>query len=183
MLTRAFRCQVRLDLSDIDRQVYARKQIVLAQEPEEPDEHVLLRFLAFVFFYDDNLVDCGGFSLHAEPDLAITDLTGQQTAWIEVGAPARVERLVRALGRMKGGRTIVVVASSEEGTRLLRELGSHRARNLDRLELLSVTPPLLQRLEELGKRSMNWSATLHEGELFLDCDGEVLVGALTAVAR
>ena len=45
-----FRCQIRLSLSDLDRQVYAQRTVAMAQFPDEPDQHVLLRFLAWVWF-------------------------------------------------------------------------------------------------------------------------------------
>jgi uncharacterized protein YaeQ len=178
MISRAFRCQVRLQLSDVDRGVYVQRQISLAQQPDEPDEHVLLRFLAFVFFYDEGLEDADGWNLIAEPDLVCRDLTGEVVAWIEVGAPASTKRLVRALGRYKDGRVIALFGVEDEARALHKDLLSQRARNLERLELLVVSTELITRLEAIGSRSMAWSATISDGQLFLDCDGEILEGAV-----
>ena len=178
MLSRAFRCQVRLQLADVDRGIYINRQISLAQQPDEPDEHVLLRFLCFVFFYDEGIADGDGWSLIAEPDILIRDLTGELTTWIEVGAPAQIKRLVRALGRNKDGRTIALFGNRSEALALRKELRSHRARNQDKLELILVSDELLQGLERVGSRSMAWSATISDGALFLDCDGEILEGSI-----
>ncbi len=182
MLSRAFRCQVRLQLADVDRGVYVSRQIALAQQPDEPDEHVLLRFLCFVFFYDEGIADGDGWSLLAEPDILIRDLTGELTTWIEVGAPSQIKRLVRALGRNKSGRTIAIFGDRDEALALRKELRSHRARNIEQLELILVSPELLQGLERVGSRSMAWSATISDGALFLDCDGEILEGGIERIA-
>lgn len=181
MLSRAFRCQVRLQLADVDRGVYVSRQIALAQQPDEPDEHVLLRFLCFVFFYDEGIADGDGWSLLGEPDILIRDLTGELTTWIEVGAPAQTKRLVRALGRNKDGRTIAIFGDRAEALALRKELRSHRARNLEQLELLLVSEDLLQGLERVGTRSMAWSATISDGALFLDCDGVILEGGIERI--
>ena len=176
MLSRAFRCQVRLSLSDVDRGVYVQKQVSLAQQPDEPDEHILLRFLSYVFFYDEGLEDADGWNLVAEPDLIARDLTGDVTLWIEVGAPQQIKRLVRALGRHKDARIIALFADATEAAELRRELISQRARNLDQLQLLVITPTLLERLEAIGSRSMEWDATITDGILYLSCDGETMQG-------
>jgi uncharacterized protein YaeQ len=183
MIGRAFRCQVRLQLADVDRGVYVQRQVSLAQQPDEPDEHILLRFLCFVFFYDEGLVDADGWVSVQEPDLLARDLGGELTLWIEVGPPAQIKRLVRALGRHKDARIIALFADLAEAERLLRELTGQRARNLDRLELRLVPPALMERLEAIGSRSMTWTATINEGALFLDCDGELLEGRLWTLAE
>lgn len=183
MLSRAFRCQVRLSLSDVDRGVYVQRQISLAQQPDEPDEHILLRFLCYVFFFEEGLEDADGWNLLAEPDLVARDLRGDIVLYIEVGAPAQVKRLVRALGRYKDARIIALFADLDEAAALERELIAQRARNLDRLELLVVTPAFMERLEAIGSRSMEWDATINDGLLYLACNGELIEGRLHTLAQ
>ena len=178
---RAFRCQIRLALNDIDRDVYAERVISLAQEPDEPDEHILLRFLAFVFFYDDRLQDAGGWTQLAEPDLRADDLTGLTTLIIECGAPQRMKRLVRAVGRNKDARVVALFADPEDVSDFVTDWRSARSRKPDRLEVYLVSAQLMRALEEIGSRSMEWTATLNEGLLYLDCDGQLLEGRLERV--
>ncbi|MCO4761944.1 MAG: YaeQ family protein [Myxococcales bacterium] len=175
---RAFRCQVRLSLSDIDRGVYAERVISIAQEPDEPDEHILLRFLSFVFFYDERLRDAGGWTQPAQPDLLADDLIGDVNLVIECGMPQRTKRLVKALGRHKGARIIVLLEQFDEWQTLKKELTSARARNVDRLEVYRVSQSLMNQLEAVGSRNMEWTATINEGVLYLDCDGEQMEGGL-----
>ena len=181
MNKRAFRCQVRLSLSDIDRSVYADRVISIAQEPDEPDEHILLRFLSFVFFYDERLRDAGGWTQNAEPDLLADDLIGDVSIIVECGMPQKMKRLVKALGRHKDARIIVLFADDQDVSMLRKELASARARNVDRLEVYQVSGSLMEGLEAVGSRSMEWSATINENVLYLDCDGQQLEGGLLAL--
>ncbi|HAN32727.1 MAG TPA: hypothetical protein DCQ06_14130 [Myxococcales bacterium] len=179
---RAFRCQVRLALNDIDREVYAERVISLAQEPDEPDEHILLRFLAFVFFYDERLADAGGWTHLAEPDLQADNLIGDTTLVIECGQPQRIKRLVRAVGRNKHARVIALFADEQELTDFQRDWQAARPRDPKRLEIYRVSSSLMRSLEEIGSRSMQWQATLNDGQLYLECDGQMLQGHLIDVA-
>ena len=180
MTTRAFRCQIRLSLSDIDRGVYGQRAVVLAQEPDEPDEHILLRFLAYVFFYNERLEDAHGWVDAACPDLEVRNLIGELEVWVECGAPP-IKRVVRALSRHKDARLVALFADAEEANEFRSDLRSQRARNAERLETWLVSAPLMERLETIGSRSMQWSATINEGLLYLDCDGEQLEGHLTRI--
>ena len=167
----AFRCQVRLQLSDLDRDVYGQRTIVMAQSPEEPDEHILLRFLAHVLFYDESLVDAHGFTDIHEPDLHALDLTGQLTLWVECGIPP-MKRLSRALGKWKDARFVVLVASQEEALTVRDQIVAQKPRNLERLEIHCVPQVFMAWLESVGSRSMAWNATISEHTLYLVCDGQ-----------
>ena len=177
MVSRAFRCQVRLSLSDLDHNIYVDKTIILAQQPDEPDEHILLRFLAWVFFFDDMLSDASGWTILAEPDLIARDLRGDVLVWIECGLPS-TKHLVRAMGRSKSARFIVLFGEEPEAEGFVSSLTSARARNQHNLEVYVVSRPLMERLEAIAGRSMKWSATISDGVVYLDCDGEVIEGAL-----
>ncbi len=177
MTSRAFRCQVRLGLNDIDRQVYGQRTVVLAQQPDEPDEHILLRFLAFVFFFHERMEDAHGWIDLTRPDLEVRDLIGELEVWVECGTPP-IKRVTRALGRHKDARFVALFADQEEAAQFRADVRSHRARNADRMEIYLVSSNLMERLEDIAGRSMQWSATINEGLLYLDSDGDLLEGHL-----
>jgi uncharacterized protein YaeQ len=165
-----FRCQVRLTISDLDRGVYGQRTIVVAQQPDEPDEHVLLRFLSHVLFFDERLQDGQGWVDAHEPDLIATDLTGQTTLWIECGTPP-MKRLIKALGHNKDARLVTIFADPAEAEKFRAEVVGHRPRQIERLELYLVPPEFMHWLESVGHRSMVWTATITEGTVYLDSDG------------
>lgn len=165
-----FRCQVRLTLSDLDRGVYGQRTIVVAQQPDEPDEHILLRFLSHVLFFDERLEDRQGVVNLHEPDLAVTDLTGDLTMWIECGTPP-IKRLIKALGHNKQARFVALFADRGEAERFRADVHAQKPRNLERLELWLVPADFLHWLEGVAGRSMVWTATVTEGTIYLDSDG------------
>ncbi len=165
-----FRCQVRLILSDLDREVYATKVLSTAQHPDEPDEHVLLRFLAWTLFFDERLRDTQGWIDAHEADLQADDLTGALSLWIECGPPP-IKRLTKALGRTKTARFIGLFADETEAATLRKEILGQRPRHLDQVEIYLIPREFMEWLESVGNRSMTWSATISEGTLYLDSDG------------
>jgi len=167
----AFRCQVRLQLSDLDRGVYGQRSIVMAQSPEEPDEHILLRFLSHVLFFDEALADAHGYTDPHEPDLHALDLTGQLTLWVECGMPP-MKRLTRALGKWKDARFVVLVAGRDEALAVRAQIVAQKPRNLERLEIHCIPQEFMVWLESVGSRSMEWNATISEHTLYLDSDGQ-----------
>lgn len=165
-----FRCQVRLVLSDLDREVYASKTLSTAQHPDEPDEHVLLRFLAWTLFFDERMRDTQGWIDLHEADLQADDLTGTLNLWVECGPPP-AKRLTKALGRTKTVRFIGLFGDEGEALALRKEILGQRPRHLDNIGIYLIPLEFLQWLETVGSRSMNWTATISEGTLYLDCDG------------
>ena len=169
----AFRCQVRLTLADLDRGLDVSRTVVTAQYPEEPDEHILLRFLAFVLFFDEQLHDAPGWIDTHEPDVRADDLTGQLSLWIECGMPP-MKRLVSALNRHKTARFVALFATADECDAFRKAVLSERPRNVENLEIWRMPRAFMHGLERVGNRSMTWTATLTDGTLYLDSDGEML---------
>ena len=165
-----FRCQMRLVLSDLDRQVYAQRTVATAQYPDEPDTHILLRFLAWTLFYQEAMRDGQGWLDQTQPDLWSFDLTGQLTLWVECGVPP-MKRLCKALGRSKTGRFIALCSGDEEVARFRKELKSERPRHQELVELYHVPAEFLAWLEPHAGRNMDWTATISDGTLYLDCNG------------
>jgi len=165
-----FRCQVRLTLADLDRHIHAQRTIATAQFADEPDVHILMRFLAWVVAYDDHLADGQGWIDLHQPDLWAFDLTGQLTLWVECGVPP-LKRLCKALGRTRTARFVCLCAGDREADHLRRALLGERPRHAELIEICAIPEPFLEWLEGKSSRNMNWAATISDGVLYLDCDG------------
>ena len=177
MTSRSFRCQVRLNVANLDDEVYGERTISLAQQPDEDDEHILLRFLMWVFFYDDRLEDGHGWTDRAAPDVICRDFSDNVTFWGEAAA-APTKRITRALSRHKQARLVVLFVDEEEATEFRRNMRAARPREPHRIEILLVDKRFMRQLESVAGRSMKWAATITEGTLYLDCDGHQLEGSL-----
>ena len=180
MTARAFRCQVRLNVADLDRGVYGDKTVVLAQQPDEDDEHILLRFLFWVFFFSEQLEDGQGWTDRSAPDVIGKDFSGGVTFWGEAAAPP-MKRLTRALSRHKDAEIAVLFVDEEEAEEFKRNLRAARPREPERVKVYLLDRTFMRRLESVAGRSMRWDATLTEGTLYLDCNGEQLQGQAALV--
>ena len=76
-----------LELSDVDRGVYAEATLTLARHPSETLERTLVRLLAFALCYEPDLEFGRGVSATDEPDLWSREGDGRVRRWIEVGQP------------------------------------------------------------------------------------------------
>ncbi len=173
MSSSAFRCQVRLTLADLDRGVDASRTLVTAQQPDEPDEHILLRFLAQVLFFEEQLRDSPGWIDIHEPDVRADDLTGQLQLWIECGAPP-MKRLEKALSRHKNARFVALFGHPEEAELFRQAVIGDKLRHVEQLEIWTLPTTFMAELERFGNRSMTWNATIADHTLYLECDGENL---------
>src|SRR5437667_5228734 len=93
-----------IDLADIDRGVYERLDLRVAQQPSETIEYMLMRVFAYCLEYKDGIALTEGVAAGDEPAVLIRDLTGRINAWIEVGMPDS-DRLHR--GHKLAGRAAV----------------------------------------------------------------------------
>ena len=93
-----------VQLADMDRGVYDDFSLRAARHPSETDAYMLTRVLAYGLEFAEGIAFGGGISQTDEPAVLVRDLTGQITAWIEIGAPD-AERL--HYGSRLAERTVV----------------------------------------------------------------------------
>lgn len=79
--------QFDVELSHVDRDTYETLSLRVACQPSETLEFLMTRVLAYCLEYREGLAFGKGFTEPGEPALAIRDLTGALTVWIDVGSP------------------------------------------------------------------------------------------------
>jgi uncharacterized protein YaeQ len=177
--------KVQLQISDLDRQLYATHALTLALHPSETHERLMVRLLAFALQvpHDDSRGDlrfARGLSDTEEPDLWQHDLTGQLLHWLEVGQPDE-RRLARACGR--AARVTVYAYGSTAAT-----WWAAAQRQLDRvinLAVWQIPPEQSKALASVAQRAMSWQLTVQDGHVWLHADGhdvEITPRALRSMA-
>jgi len=167
MAAKATIFKARLELADMDRQIYGDHELVLARHPSETDERMLIRLLAFALNApvnnDDGALEFGKDMWDAdEPGLWQKDLTGQVVHWIEVGQPDE-KRLVRVSSR--SGRVSVYSFSASATvwwTGIANKLT--RLRNLTVWQIPSAQSAALA---ALAQRSMQLNITVQDGAIWV----------------
>src|ERR1700710_3062747 len=91
-----------VDLADGDRGVYESLALRVARHPSESEEFLLTRLIAYLLEFTSGIEFSRGLSDPEEPAIAIRDLTGAVTSWIEVGTPdaARLHKAAKASRRV-----------------------------------------------------------------------------------
>jgi uncharacterized protein YaeQ len=158
-----------VELSDVDRNVYAQLELRPAQHPSETLPYMLTRVLAYCLSYEEGIAFTRGLAVADEPALWIKDLQGNLRAWIEVGAPSaeRLHKASKAVGR-------VVVFTHHGAEALQKALRGKKLHRADEIELYAIDAELLAALEPLIERSNSWTVVRNEGELYVTARGKTL---------
>jgi len=154
--------RAQLEISLVDRNVYASRTLSLARHPSETHERALVRALAYGLRFEEDLEFGRGVSAKDEPDLWSREGDGRPRQWVEVGQP-EAKRLVKAARQSERVSLFVFGEGSDRW----------RASQLDATELpanISVArigEDFIANLAGATDRQLRWSLTLSEGIVFL----------------
>lgn len=162
-----------IELSDVDRGVYATLALRAARHPSETPEYLLTRVLAYCLESTEGLEMSRGLAEPDEPALMVRDLTGALRAWIEVGAPdaARLHKASKAAPR-------VAVYTHKDPAQLVRQLASERIHKADALEIHAVDRQLLAELAARLERRMKLGVTVTDRTLYVTSGDATLTGTV-----
>ena len=165
---------VDVDLADADRSVYDSLALRVARHPSESDEYLIARVLAYCLEYTDGIeFSKGGLSEPDNPPIAVRDLTGTMTAWIDIGSPdaARLHKASKASPR-------VVVYTHKDAARLVQQLSGERIHKAESIEIRAIDRALLDALVARLDRRTAWELAVSAGHLYLTAGGVALDGAV-----
>ena len=154
--------RAQLELSLVDRNVYAHPTTSVARHPSETLERTLARVLAFALLYEEDLAFGRGVSATDEPDLWSREGDGRPRHWIEVGQPD-AERLVKA-ARQSQRATLFAFGPGLERWRATQLEGREPPANLS---VARIDAAFLDALAAVSDRQLRWSVTLAEGLVYL----------------
>ena len=166
-----------INLSDVDRGVYQPLSIKAAQHPSEADEYLVTRVLAYALEFTEGIAFSRGIAEPDDPTIAVRDLTGAITAWIDIGAPdaARLHKASKAAPR-------VVVYSHRDRRTILKAIEGQRIHRLDALEIYLIDRELIAGLAARLDRRMSIDLSVTDRHLFVTVGGETLDGPVERLA-
>jgi uncharacterized protein YaeQ len=167
-----------VDLSDTDRGVYETVALRVPQHPSESDEYLVARVLAYLLELTDGIEFSRGVSEPDEPTIAVRDLTGAVTTWIDVGSPdaARLHKASKAAPR-------VVVYTHKNPAQFVKGLAGERIHNAAGLELYALDRALVDALVARLERRVAFSLSITDRELYLSIGHDNLTGVVTRLDR
>ncbi|MFJ2551319.1 YaeQ family protein [Microbacterium sp. NPDC087591] len=155
-----------VQLADMDRGVYDDFSLRVARHPSETDAYMLTRILALGLEYTEGIVFGDGISSTEDPAVLVRDLTGQVTAWIEVGAPD-AERL--HYGSRLAERTVVY--THRDPAKVMAPWAGKKIHRSDAIRVYSFDPGFIDAAVPLIARRNTITLTVTEQVLFLDLNG------------
>src|SRR4029079_8072618 len=110
--------------------------------------------------------------------IAIRDLTGAITSWIDIGTPeaARLHKASKAAGR-------VVVYTHKAPKQFLKQLAGEKIHRADALELYAIDRALVDTLVARLDRRVAFSVSIAERELYVAIGTENLSGIVERLSR
>jgi len=159
--------RVRLNVADLDRNVFEDFSLSVARHPSETDARMMLRIAAFALNADSGLVFGRGISTDDEPDLWRKDLAGVIEQWIELGTPDP-DRLRKACGR---AREVLLYAYGERALAVWHGRHAATLARFSNLSVYSISDAELEALGALASQGMELQCTISGGELWLT-DGD-----------
>jgi uncharacterized protein YaeQ len=162
-----------IDLSDSDRGVYESLALRVARHPSESEEYLVARLLAYLLEFAEGIEFSRGVSDPDEPAIAVRDLTGAMTVWIDIGTPdaARLHKASKTAGR-------VAVYTHKNPAQFLKQLAGERIHRAGALELYAIDRALVAALVARLERRVAFSLSVTDRELYLSIGNENLTGSV-----
>jgi len=151
---------VTIDLSDLDRGVFETLDLRVARHPSETAEYMLVRLLAYCLEYQEGIALTESLSSGDEPALVVRDLTGQMTAWIEVGLPdaARLHRGSKLAGR-------AAVYTHRDARQLLSQLSGAKIHRAGDIPIRAFDRAAIEELAALIERRASLAVSISGGDV------------------
>jgi uncharacterized protein YaeQ len=164
--------QFKIELSDIDKNLYRTLNFRIAQHPSETAPYLLTRVLAYALSYQEGLeFSAKGLGNPDEPALMILGQHGTIDVWIEVGNPS-----TRKLHRASKASKQVIVYTYKPTEVYLREIHDEEVHRAPEIRIFFLDPQFLTRLEKLLVKNNRWSLLYQQGQLDIEAEGGAVSG-------
>ena len=150
--------KARLNVADMDRNVYGDFNLTLARHPSETDQRMMLRLLAFALNADEQLEFGRGISTDDEPDLWGKNYTEEIDLWIDLGTPDE-KRIRKACGQ---AREVIVYAYNERSAKLWWEKSQGSLQRHDNLTVCLFDDHTRDTIGDLVSKSMRLQITIQD---------------------
>lgn len=160
-------------LADVDRGVYDELSLRVARHPSETGAFLLTRVLAYALEYEEGISFSEGIAATDEPAVAVRDLTGRMTAWIEVGAPDA--------GRLHTGSKLagrVAIYTQREPSRLLPTWAGKTIHRAADIPLYSFDRGFVEDAAEAIDRRSSITVSVTERQLYLEINGQTFTSPI-----
>ena len=169
--------KAQLTISDVTRNHYEDRALVLARHPSETDLRLIFRIVAFALNAHEHLQFAKGLATAEEPDLWEVDLTGQIQHWIELGQPTdkRIRQSCSKASRVS------IYPYQRGGTAHWYDSVAATATRFERLSITQLSVADEAAVERFMDRNMALSCVIEDDQVLLSDEKSSMVIALTTI--
>ena len=153
--------KVNLDITDVDRGVYASVRMTVARHPSETEQRLASRVLAYALWYEERLAFGRGLSDVDEAALWCKSLDDRIEHWIEVGQPD-ADRMTWCSRRTDRVSVLVYGSTRNWAPKVMSAVAG--------LKNLSVAVLPQEPLAELAQdmpRNIDWGVMISDGVMYV----------------
>lgn len=154
----------KIDISNLDDDIYESLELTVAQHPSESIQRMLVRVLAYCLNVHSELSFTRGLSAIDEPDLWQKTLDDRIVKWIEVGEP-ETDRVKKASRRAEQ----VYIYSFNSKSDVWWSQNKRKLLDLN-ARVFKFDSGDVERFSALLSRTMNFSLTVSESTLFVSSE-------------
>lgn len=157
----------RLELSDLERNVYEPLDFRIAMHPSETRDFLLTRVIAYALNYGEDLeFTAEGLSDPDAPALRKAGVHGSIALWIEVGNPA-----ARKLHKASKAADVVKVYTYKDPRALVNDVAGASVHKAREITVYALAPRFLEALATHLERDSRWSMLYNDGVLTVSGEG------------
>jgi uncharacterized protein YaeQ len=162
-----------IDLADSDRAVYESLSLRVARHPSESEEYLVARVLAYALEYAEGIEFSHGLCDPDDPAIAIRDLTGTLTSWVDIGTPdaARLHKASKLSPR-------VAVYTHKDAGQWLRNLRGERIHHAEAVEIYAIDRALIALVAARLQRRIAFGVTVHDREICVSIGADTVSGSV-----
>ena len=164
----------RIELTDVDRNVYGRVDFRTGMHPSESEDFLITRVLAYALNSADDLkFSKEGLGEPEDPTISLALPDCGYTLWIEIGNPS-----TRKLHKATKSSARVKIYTYKNPEFLIQDLHAAKIYQPERLELYSFSENLLQSLASHLVKDNAWNLIHNEGTLMIQVGDETIEGVV-----
>lgn len=152
-----------LSISDMNRHIYQDISLTLAQHPSETEQRLMVRILAFILQFQEQLEFTKGLCADDEPEVWIKNYSDEIELWIELGLPEE-KRLKKACNRAK---QVVLYTYGENNQQIWWQKNQQKLATYDNLTIISLPYEATSQLAHMVSRAITLTATIQDNEVWL----------------
>lgn len=165
----------KIELSNLDKNIYQSLDFRLAQHPSESLDYLLTRVFAYALSFEDGLeISATGLADSDGPAISLTNPRGGYALWIEIGNPSnrKIHKASKAANRVQ-------IYTYKDPKVLLAEMAREDIFRKDEVQIFSIPANLLKTLQTHVGKENRWNLVLNEGQMTVSGDNFTEVGELT----